>query len=433
MGKFRYLAKKNISRLPNTTGIYAFYNKGRLLYIGKATNIRERVKTHFQQPNFRDNLFIDKVSKIGYEKTGSEIEALLLEAKLIKKYLPKYNIVWKDDKNYFYVGITKEDFPKVFITHQTESKSLKSKANFLGPFVDGRSLKEALKALRKAFPFRSCNFLPHKPCLWYQLNRCPAPCITKSQTAKQIPAVGIKIEREMKRNIKNLVEIIQGNKLQVLDGLKKEMRMLSKKQKYEEAAIIRNQIISLEKVLSHSHIIESNGSYTKQLLENKPQQILEKLLRTKGSVEKIEAYDVSNIQGKEATGSMITFINGIPEKSLYRKFKIKAEGKPDDVAMLKEILKRRLKHEEWQMPDLLLIDGGKAQLNAARKVVKNRIPIVSIAKRKNELYLENRKNPILLKTLPREVFNLILRLRDEAHRFAISYHRKLRRKSLLGT
>jgi len=433
MEKFRYLAKKSISRLPQTTGIYAFYDKGRLLYIGKATDIRERVKTHFQQPNYRDNLFIDKVSKIGYEKTGSEIEALLLEAKLIKKYLPKYNIVWKDDKNYFYVGITKENFPKVFITHQSKSKGLKSKANFLGPFVDGKSLKETLKALRKAFPYRSCNFLPYKPCLWYQLNRCPAPCLTKSKTAKQIPAVGIKIEREMKRNIKNLVEILQGNKLQVLDGLKKEMKILSKKQRYEEAAVIRNQIMSLEKVLSHSHILESNDLYPKQTLETKSQLILEKLLKAKKLVERIEAYDVSNIQGKEATGSMVTFINGIPTKSLYRKFRIKAEGKPDDVAMLKEILKRRLKHKEWQMPDLLLIDGGRAQLNAAKKVVRNRIPIASIAKKKNELYLENRKIPILLKTLPREVFNLILRLRDEAHRFAISYHRKLRKKSLLGT
>ena len=433
MNKFRLLKPKQLSNLPKATGIYAFYDKGRLLYIGKATDIRERVKTHFQQPTHKDNYVVNLVNHIGYIETSSEIEALLLEAKLIKKYLPKYNIVWKDDKNYFYVGITKEDFPKVFITHQAKSKNLKSKANFLGPFVDGTSLKEALKALRKAFPFRSCNFLPKKPCLWYQLNRCPAPCATKSKTAKQIPAVGIKIEREMKRNIKNLVDILRGNKLQALDGLEKEMRMLSKKQKYEEAAVIRNQIISFEKVLSHSHILESNDSYPKQPLEIRPQQILGKLLKMKRPVEKIEAYDVSNIQGKAAAGSMVTFVNGIPEKSLYRKFKIRIEGKPDDVAMLKEILKRRLKHKEWQMADLLLIDGGRAQLNAARKVVGDRIPIASIAKKKNELYLENRKNPILLKTLPREVFNLILRLRDEAHRFAISYHRKLRKKSLLGT
>ena len=145
----------------------------------------------------------------------------------------------------------------------------------------------------------------------------------------------------------------------------------------------------------------------------------------------MEAYDISNIQGKMATGSMVTFVKGTPDKNLYRRFKIKTNGKPDDVAMLKEIISRRMKHANWGKPDLILIDGGKAQLNAAKSILKGKIPVIAIAKRKNELFLEKQRKPILLKTLPREIFNLILQLRDEAHRFAISYHKLLRGKTLL--
>ena len=332
--KFKYLPKDKISQLPKTSGIYTFLarrrlskdgkKRGKFLYIGKAANIRERVKNHFQsafakasarQAAFRNNLFIPQTSQVGYIKTSSEIEALILEAKLIKKYQPKYNIAWRDDKNYFYIGITKEPFPRIFITHQK-----KSKINYLGPFINGRKLKQTLKDLRKIYPFRTCKTLPKKPCLWYYLSQCPAPCLFKSR--------------------------------------------------------------------------------------------------------RIEAYDVSNLQGKDATGSMVTFINGKPDKNFYRKFKIKFSNKPNDIAMLKQVLSRRFNHPEWGLPDLILIDGGKAQLNAALSITK--IPAMALAKRRNELYMKNLEKPILLKTLPREVFNLILQLRDEAHRFARKYHLKLR-------
>ncbi len=313
--KFKYVPKNKIPQLPKTSGIYAFKKRRKFLYIGKAANIRERVKSHFQRPTYRDNFFINQVSKVGYIKTNSEIKALILEAELIKKYQPKYNIAWRDDKNYFYIGITKEPFPRVFITHQK-----KSKINYLGPFVNGKKLKQTLKDLRKIYPYRTCKTLPKKPCLWYYLSQCPAPCLFKSR--------------------------------------------------------------------------------------------------------RIEAYDVSNIQGKDATGSMVTFINGKPNKNLYRRFKIKFSNKPNDTAMLKQVLLRRLNHPEWGLPDLILIDGGKAQLNAALSVTK--IPAMALAKRRNELYMKNLEKPILLKTLPREVFNLILQLRDEAHRFARKYHLKLR-------
>jgi len=198
-------------------------------------------------------------------------------------------------------------------------------------------------------------------------------------------------------------------------------------QEYEKAAKIRDRMTSLERVISHARVFEPQVEIVKDNL----QQILKGIFNVKKAIKRIEAYDISNIQGKTAAGSMVTFIEGKPEKNLYRKFRIKIQGKPNDTAMIEETLSRRLKHPEWGRPDLILIDGGKPQLNAAGKAIKSRIPTIAIAKRKNELFIEGRKKPILLKSLPREVFNLILQLRDEAHRFAISYHHRLRKRGLL--
>ena len=414
MEQFKFLEKNKVSQLPKTAGVYAFKKGQNLLYIGKAVNIKERVKQHRE--------LINLATKAGYIKTDSEIEALILEANLIKTYQPKYNVVWRDDKNYFYVAATREAFPKIFLTHQPKLKSKKipssppsfslrenSVIDYVGPFVDGKALKQTLKVLRKVFPYRSCNKIPKHPCLWYQLNLCPAPCLLRSTLAKQIYWFTKSIiERESKKNTKNLLKILRGKKSQAIIDLKKEMKKASKSEDYERAAKIRDQIRSLEKVIYHAKIFQPEWNF-----------------------KRIEAYDISNIQGKMATGSMVVFTDGQPDKSQYRKFKIKIAGKPNDTAMLKEVLKRRLKHKEWPLSDLILIDGGRAQLNAAKAVVKNKIKVMAIAKKRNELYMEEKEKPVLLKKLPREVFNLILQLRDEAHRFAISYHRKLREKDLL--
>jgi len=392
MEKFKFLKKSNLSRLPTTVGVYAFKKGAKFFYVGKAANIKERVKQH------KDLLGLAK--EIGYIKTNSEIEALILEAKLIKKIQPKYNVLWRDDKNYFYVAITKEDFPRVIITHQLKIKNCKLKIDFIGPFIEGTSLKRALTYLRRTFPYYTSKSHPKGSCLWCHLKLCPGPDPVKP---------------EYQKNIKSLIFVLKGNSRKVLNDLKRRMKKSSLLREYEKAAKIRDKITSLERVID-------------------PQQI----------PGRAEAYDVSNIQGEEAAGSMVTFINGRPAKNFYRKFKIKISGKPNDVAMIKEILSRRLKHAEWPYPDLILIDGGKAQLNAALRAINlakpsyrlglakfGNIRIMSIAKKKNELFIEGRKKPVLLKTLPREMFNLILQLRDEAHRFAISYHRKLRKKRLL--
>ncbi|MBZ9569667.1 GIY-YIG nuclease family protein [Patescibacteria group bacterium] len=465
MKKFRFLKKVGIKKLPKKPGVYCFKEK-KILYVGKAANIQDRVKNHFQRPEFKESIFLDKVRKIGFIETDSEIEALILEANLIKKCQPKYNVVWRDDKNYFYVGITKparhrpkpqalaggEDFPLVFITHQPKKlypKPYTLNPEFVGPFVDGRALKQTLRILRKIFPYRTCcvgtvgKTLPKRPCLWYQLDRCPAPCLLESpkeslrlptgqaKLSSQIPGLREKIKRECQKNAKNLLKILQGKRIQVLRNLKKEVKGLSNLQEFERAAKIRDKIFALEKILNNAKIFEVQKAEIKY---SEIEKGLKKILKTKKKIKRIEAYDVSNISGKLATGSMITFIRGLVAKEFYRKFKIKISGKSDDVAMLKECLIRRFKHSEWGKPDLILIDGGKAQLNAALSCLTSEVKhveVVAIAKKKNELYLENRKKPILLKSLPREIFNLILQLRDEAHRFAISYHRKLRKEKML--
>jgi len=429
MKKFRFRQKEKIKKLPKKPGVYCFLDRRRKLYIGKATNIQERVKNHFQQPGFKESPFLDKAKKIGYIKTDSEIEALILEAQLIKKCQPRYNVVWKDDKNYFFIGITKEDFPQVSITHQRNLQStiynLQSK--YVGPFVDGKALRQTLKILRKIFPYRSCKNLLKKPCLWYHIRRCPAPCLIKTNLDKKVLLKEIKTE--CKKNSKNIFEFFEKGKAWVLNSLRREMKKVSKSQEFEKAVKIRDQIFALEKVISHTKIFEVQKPES-ELKYSEVEKKLKKILKTKRKMKRIEAFDASSIQGKEATGSMITFIKGTPFKSFYRKFKIRFTKKPNYIAMIKETLSRRLEHPEWGKPDLVLIDGGRAQLNTALSIIKSKFVAAAIAKKKNELYLKGRK-PILLKNLPREIFNLILQLRDEAHRFAVTYHRKLRKKKLL--
>jgi len=431
MEKFKFILKKNLKKLPRESGVYCFKGKDGILYIGKAANIRERAKNHFRQPSFKDYLFLEKIEKIGYIKTNSEIEALILEAKLIKEIKPKFNVLWRDDKNYFFVGKTKEDFPRIFWTHQTKIKpSQKIEVEYVGPFVDGKALKKTLKILRKIFPFRSCKRIPKRPCLWYHLQKCPAPCLLKKENFKILEE---KIKKESKRNAQMIMKILKGGKTSVLKTLKKEMKKLAREKEFEEAAKIRDKILALERILEHAKIfeIEKREYFGWEEISN----FFQRIWKRKKKISRIEAFDVSNIRGKMATGSMVTFIDGIPQKNLYRKFRIKREGKIDDLSMIKEVLERRFSHLEWGIPDLILIDGGKAHLNLAKKIKdKNKkteeIKVFSLAKGKKEIFLEGKRESFPLKDLPPKISNFILNLNKEAHRFAIAYHKKIREKSL---
>lgn len=460
--EIRTISLKDLNNLPKTAGVYVFFgklkaksSKPEAIYIGKAINIRDRVKNHFNHPSYRDNLFVKKVSRIGFIETNSEIDALVLEAQLIKKHLPKFNVVWRDDKNYFYVAVVpmafpsrildkvgkknKNGLPYVYITHQPQKslkiKNLKLKINYVGPFVEGNALKKTLKYLRRVFPFYTTARHPGRKCTWCHLGLCPGP------TPDVI---------KYKKDIKKLILVLQGKRTRVVSSLRKEMSELSRAQKFEDAQKVRDQLMALERVLQHTHVIENSTISSDRL---KSQNLLKELLGVKENIRRIECYDISNIQGKNATGAMVVFVDGAPDKSQYKKFKIRwgnesrsrqvgirgssipVESGPDDIAMLGEVINRRLAHPEWTYPQVMLIDGGKAQLNVALKAKSyelqaKEIKVISIAKGRQELFIEGKKEPIPLKDLPQEVYNLVKHLDDEAHRFAISYHKKLHKKSI---
>jgi excinuclease ABC subunit C len=232
--------KDQISQLPTSAGVYYFLNGNSAIYIGKAINIRERVKNHFLQPTYKDEIFIQQTTGIDFTQTNSEIEALLLEASLIKKHQPKFNQVWRDDKNYFYVAITKGDKPIVYITHQKNTP----KTVYIGPFVEGTPLKKALRFLRKVFPYYTSIKHPDKKCTWCHLGLCPGPN----------PDI-----KEYKKSIKKLQLILEGKRKSAVWELKKEMEALSKNQKFEKATEVRDKIFALENIMAHGNIMGSES------------------------------------------------------------------------------------------------------------------------------------------------------------------------------
>lgn len=440
---------KRQKRIPDTPGIYIFHNKQKTpLYIGKAGNLKKRLASYWRKNvGQKTKLLLQEATHLELKKTGSEIEALIREAELIKKYRPKYNILMRDDKNYFYVGITKETFPKIFITHQPQQKGLgtsrqelvtkKQKLtanpyplvpNYIGPFTSGSALKTTLKLLRHIFPYCTCNKLHKRPCLNAEIGKCPGYCCTA--TNHQQPTTND--QNEYKKNVKNIIAVLRGKKQRLLTELQKAMREASQKQDYEKAAKLRNQITGLKDVFAHKKVLE-----LPRAISNWPalQKKLHVLVGTAKPIERIEGYDISNISGTEAGGSMVVFTNGKPDKKEYRIFKIKTVRGANDVAMIKEVIRRRMRHSEWQFPNMIVIDGGKPQLNAAlsQLTTHNLQPstiITALAKQEEELYIERREKPVPLKLLDRDVLHLFQAVRDEAHRFAKKYHHKLRETGL---
>jgi len=424
--------KKNLEKIPTLPGVYCFKKRKKIFYIGKAQNLRERVKNHLYGKNWWERFIFKKKFKgeIGFAETSSEIEALILESRLIKKHQPSFNILWKDDKNYFYVAIkqNKEKIPYLCVTHQIKEKDEDPAVLYLGPFIEGSALKKVLKFLRRIFPYYHSPAHLKNKCPWCYLNLCPGPFATLNL-------------KNYQKNIRHIISILKGKKDTVLKQLKKEMENLAKKQKFEEAARIRDKIFSLEQIMAHAHIINTFLPSQKLPLSQRNQWqegilLLQSLLQTSKSISKIEAYDISNLQGKFATGSLVVFENGLPNKNMYRKFKIKTQNQ-HDIAMLKEVLKRRFSHQEWAYPQVILIDGGISHFNAALEI-KNSfsstkdIKVISLAKKGQKIFIEGYKKPFSFKELPSRLYHFIIRLDKAAHFFALNYHKKLRKKDLLN-
>jgi len=446
------LSKVKQLNLPKSPGVYQFLNKnGEIIYIGKAANLKSRILSYWQKStthSLAKYSMLKQVEKINWLETNSEIEALLLEANLIKKHQPQYNIALRDDKRYVYIKISsEEDWPRVFMTRKLEKSG-----KYFGPFVSAEAVRQTLKAIRKIWPYRSCSRLPKKACLYYRINKCPGMC--ENLITKQ----------EYKRIIRQITLFLQGKKKQVIKEIEKEIS------KGVNIDYLKYQLANLNKVLEHTNILSLVEKYATDVVE------VAKILGLPRVPQRIEGYDISNLPvdlsadqaGKvgildrqAAVGSMVVFTEGEPDKSEYRKFKIKIDqGKLNDVRMLCEVLKRRFGRVKkvkgsgslkfrglvsdrtiWPVPDLIIIDGGKAQLNAAIRIVKNvglDLPVIAIAKGKglrsaqapDKLFFPGEKKPLEL-SLSSPALHLLKRVRDEAHRFAVSYHRQLRKKSVL--
>lgn len=388
--------------LPKSPGIYLFYNsKGALIYVGKATSLRQRVQSYFRGPRSRRPIedMIGEVTKIDFRVTDSVLEAILLEARYIKKYQPLYNIKGRDDKSWVYLAVTKDCFPRlVSIREHDLSASTKLYAKIFGPFP-GLKTVDTLRLLRRLFKFSTCSPGQKRPCLYRQMRECLGVCtneITPVEYRRQV--------------VRPMVAFLSGRKKQLLRELKTAMATASRQQSFETAQRLRDQIFTLQK-------FQDIALINNDFLEN-PAEI---------KTGRIEGYDISNISGTSAVGSMVVFKGDEAEKSQYRKFKIRAVLQADDTAMLQEVLRRRLQND-WPLPDLILIDGGLPQVNASRAVlVENSlsIPLVGIAKGP-----ERKKNE-LIGHLPAGIsLDTLIKVRDEAHRFAISYHRQLRGKKM---
>jgi excinuclease ABC subunit C len=415
-----------ITNTPSGPGIYRFKDENKEdIYIGKASSIKKRLTSYTKTIDPRIQKMISTAATLNHIETESDIEALILESQLIKQQRPKFNIMLRDDKQYFYVGLTKEKYPRLFLTHQP---NLKSGDEFIGPFTEGSSLKSTLKYLRNIFPYCTCNQKHHNFCLNYHIGKCLGVCCLKDP--ELVPEYQT-LSAAYKKNIKAIKDILCGKKNLLVKELKKEMTAAGKKHDFSEAIQLRNKFERLERVFYNAQVIQNS-----EILKSYDSGLL-KLLKTKKPIIKIEGYDISNIQGQYATGAMVTFINGIPDKNLYRKFKIKTVLGANDTAMLREVIERRFNHPEWTFPDLILIDGGKGQVNTVLNTLEEmniNIPIIGVSKDEHhmghQLIIPERKQPVPLSKLPETEKNLLLTIDTEAHRFAVSYYRNLHRKSI---
>ncbi|OGG00768.1 hypothetical protein A3D78_04000 [Candidatus Gottesmanbacteria bacterium RIFCSPHIGHO2_02_FULL_39_14] len=426
-----------LSALPQTSGVYLFKDMDKsIIYIGKAVNLKKRISSYFRRNiiNGKLEIIASTTRYINTIEVRSEFEALLLEARLIKKHKPKYNIILRNGKSYIYILITNEAFPRLLISRKTGQKG-----SIFGPFPSSRIVREIIGDLRRIFPFCTQKLPAKRVCFYHHLGLCrPCPAeIIKAEEPKHS-----KLKKEYLRNIISIKKILSGYTDKVIKNLQSDMNNTSRSHEFEKAAQTRDRIGKL-------NILQTgNYRFIDEYLENpdfavnswKAEQInltelLKKYLNISSEIKSIECYDISNIQGKFATGSMITFYQGKPDKSRYRHFRIKKLVTPNDLEMLKEVFYRRLKHLEWPLADLIMVDGGQQQLTILLQALAHHHldkPAIALAKRFEEIYIYVNRHFLsvrLKKDSP--ALNLIKRIRDEAHRFALNYHQKLRIKYLL--
>ncbi|PJA93537.1 MAG: excinuclease ABC subunit C [Candidatus Kerfeldbacteria bacterium CG_4_9_14_3_um_filter_45_8] len=533
---------KSVAQLPLKPGVYRFYDENdRLLYIGKATKLRQRVQSYFRSStelSGAKQFMVSMIARIEFTVVDSEPEALLLETTLIKKHKPPYNVVMKDDKSFQYIHITDDAYPRIEIVRTLPLAGRRGR--YYGPYTSGYAIKRTLGLLRRLFRYclqppitkREEIIYPKRPCLDYHMGRCVGPC-ANAVTPVEYQAV-----------VNHISAFLEGDYMAIRDQVEHDMTQAAKEQEFEVAARFRDQLQSIDSMMHEQKVVstrQENADYlsllraggssgvaavnqfvvrqgkvihqevfmlqhTKDMEDEevmqafvdqyysqtvaKPKLIYkstesrrgrhrrlltmgeenarEALEKQKASFEKeetrsqqglmeigkalgkkvenlhrVEIYDISNFQGKYSVGSMVVFIDGRPESSQYRKFKIKTVDGPNDFASLREVMNRRVRHlkrdsaagvkDPWPRPDLIIIDGGKGQLSATSSLLlaaNITIPIVSLAKREEELFVPGSAEPICLPK-DSEGYYLLQRMRDEAHRFAIGFYRKRHLKGLI--
>ena len=411
--------QKKTTFFPNSPGVYFFYNAAKeVIYIGKATSLKNRVQSYFNTKK-RDRpieKMMHEVVDIKVEKTDSVLEAVILEANSIKAYAPRYNVIGKDNRSWNYVVITDDMYPKVETVRQHTLDgnrdlffSLKQQQGAVfGPYP-GLNTKVAMKILQRLFYFSTCKSGAKRPCLNYQMGKCLGVCVGKITSLEY-----------KKQVIAPLKTFLRGGKKEVVYLLQKRMITESKKHNYEDAARLRDQIRSLERIHDIALI---NTSFTTTVFSHAQDEVLH-----------IEGYDISHFGGKGAVGSMVVFEGAYPIKKKYRSFGIKKAEPGDDVACLVEVLERRLlRANSWSLPHLFLVDGGKGQVNAIKNLLKSNniyIPVVGIAKgparKKNEFIVDVQPSRELIRWVGKNRHTLIS-VRDEAHRFALRRQKSKRK------
>lgn len=432
---FRRAADK-VREFPQTSGVYLMKDSaGRVIYVGKAKNLRARAGSYFLKAASEDRRtaeLVREIADIDFLEAESEVDALLVEARLIKDVRPKYNVDLKDDKTFPYLEIyVREDFPRVEFTREPKHRGTK----LYGPFAGAGSLRGAIQVLQRIFKFRTCGleidegdekWRWFRPCLLASIDQCTAPC--NLQISKE----------EYRRDIQRLRMFLEGKKQKLLREMRKEMEEASSELKFEMAARLRDEIHMLETLDERGELDTHVQPEVFHIDPKKGMAGLRKVLKLPRQPRAIEGVDIAHLGGGETVASLVRFIDGLPFKPGYKRFKIRGAAGNDDFASIREVVARRFRRldEEGEIfPDLLLIDGGAGQLSAALSAFRDMkiVPpaVVALAKRDEELYLPGCTEPLRL-SRHAYALRLLQYVRDEAHRFAQHYHHILRRKATLG-
>jgi len=430
------LAAEKVRSFPHAPGVYLMKDAaGRVIYVGKAKDLRNRAGSYFLKAAAEDPRtarLVREIRDVDYLEAESEVDALLVEARLIKDIQPKYNQDLKDGKTFPYLEIhTRDDFPRVAFTREPRDRGTR----LYGPFASASGLRGAIQVLQKIFRFRTCTldiredderWRWFRPCLLASIQQCTAPC-------------NLRISKEAyRKDIRRLQKFLEGNKKSLLAEMRREMEAAAADLRYEEAARLRDEIRLLETLDQRGELDTHVQPEVFPVDPKKGLVGLQKVLRLPKKPRSIEGVDIAHLAGTETVASLVQFIDGLPFKPGYKRYRIRSVAGPDDVASIREVVARRfqrLSDEGGVFPDLLLIDGGRGQLNAALAAFSSLEidpPLVlSLAKREEEIFLMDRDEPLRL-SRHSYALRLLQYVRDEAHRFAQHYHHILRRKSTLG-